>query len=483
MAAHALNPTAQLPGAAPHLRLVALRGATVWPAPPPLQLQEPVLSGTLKRCLLLALLLHVWLVLMLGSAPGGTAAPGQGVAGSLNITLKGPETPGATEEAAPPAPVLPEGPSGSAAQPRWGGAVREQAQPLPATPGAAQLGRWAATPQPAEAREVPPPPPGRVVEERAETGPVPLPVPTPVSTPVPVPAPVLADSPSTLPAPAPPPEPAPAPVERRLAANPAAAAPARLPELAPALAAPAVVPLPAPELAPLPAPAALTPRLQRLAPATATELPVLAPFTPAAPVAPVAAPLAQVPNLPNLPSVPSVPNVPASPVPPALQAPPALPEPVAVPAPAPAAARPAAPAMAPSATPSTAPSPTAAAASPSPSPSQAPPALPAAATTPGAPDAGSRLGSDVATPPAAAASVPPRLNLQLSRPRGGELSRGRSAGALPVLPRPPEVDDKLGRDIARSAKPDCREAHRGAGIVGALALAADALKTEGGCKW
>ena len=267
MAAHALNPTAPLHGAAPHLRLVALRGATVWPAPPPLQLQEPVLSGTLKRCLLLALLLHVWLVLMLGSAPGGTAAPGQGVAGSLNITLKGPETPGATEEAAPPAPVLPEGPSGSAAQPRWGGAVREQAQPLPATPGAAQLGRWAATPQPAEAREVPPPPPGRVVEERAEAGQVQLPVPTPVSVstpvpvqvpvpvpvpmPVPAPAPVLADSPSTLPAPAPPPEPAPAPVERRLAANPAAAAPARLPELAPALAAPEVVPLPAPELAPL----------------------------------------------------------------------------------------------------------------------------------------------------------------------------------------------------------------------------------------
>jgi Meckel syndrome type 1 protein len=465
MAAHALNPTAPLPGAAPHLRLVALRGATVWPAPPPLQLQEPVLSGTLKRCLLLALLLHVWLVLMLGSAPGGTAAPGQGVAGSLNITLKGPETPGATEEAAPPAPVLPEGPSGSAALPRWGGAVREQAQPLPATPGAAQLGRWAATPQPAEAREVPPPPPGRVVEERAEAGPVQLPVP------VPAPVPVLADSPSTLPAPAPPPEPAPAPVERRLAANPAAAAPARLPELAPALAAPAVVPLPAPELAPLPAPAALTPRLQRPAPGTAAELPVLAPLTPAAP-------LAQVPNLPNLPSVP---NLPASPAPPSLQAPPALPEPVAVPAPAPAAARPVAPAMAPSATPSTATSPTPAAASPSPS--QAPPALPAAATTPGAPDAGSRLGSDVATPPAAAASVPPRLNLQLSRPRGGELSRGRSAGALPVLPRPPEVDDKLGRDIARSAKPDCREAHRGAGIVGALALAADALKTEGGCKW
>ena len=38
-----------------------------------------------------------------------------------------------------------------------------------------------------------------------------------------------------------------------------------------------------------------------------------------------------------------------------------------------------------------------------------------------------------------AASAPPRLNLELARPRGGELSRYDTRGALPVLPRPPEV--------------------------------------------
>ncbi|KPF97008.1 hypothetical protein IP87_12820, partial [beta proteobacterium AAP121] len=111
----------------------------------------------------------------------------------------------------------------------------------------------------------------------------------------------------------------------------------------------------------------------------------------------------------------------------------------------------------------------------------APEALPPARA--GQPDAGPQLGRDVATPPAPAASVLPRLNLQLQRPRGGELSRGRSAGALPVLPRLPEVDEKLGRDIAKSAKADCREAYRGGGLAAAVPLVADALKKDSGCKW
>jgi hypothetical protein len=109
--------------------------------------------------------------------------------------------------------------------------------------------------------------------------------------------------------------------------------------------------------------------------------------------------------------------------------------------------------------------------------------LPPAAFAPGAADAGSRLGADVATPPSAAASAPPRLNLQLARPRGGELSRGRSGGFLPVLPRPPEVDEKLGRDIAKSAKQDCKDAYRGAGLLAVVPLAAQALKADSGCKW
>ena len=193
MAAHAL----QFPPAVPHLRLVPSRPAAVWPAPPLLPAPEPALSPSMKRCLLLALLLHVWLVLMLGSAPGGTAAPGQGVAGTLNITLQGPETPGATEEMAPALPAPLEGAPGSAALPRWGGVVREQAAVVPGTPGAAQLGLWSATPQPADLPAAPPPLPGRVVEERAQ------PVQALPAQPPPVPAPVPAPVPELMAAPVP----------------------------------------------------------------------------------------------------------------------------------------------------------------------------------------------------------------------------------------------------------------------------------------
>ncbi|RZJ06954.1 MAG: hypothetical protein EOP39_17695, partial [Rubrivivax sp.] len=42
----------------------------------------------LQRCLLLAVLLHIWLVLVFGNATG-SAAPGQGVWGSMTVKLLG----------------------------------------------------------------------------------------------------------------------------------------------------------------------------------------------------------------------------------------------------------------------------------------------------------------------------------------------------------------------------------------------------------
>jgi hypothetical protein len=111
---------------------------------------------------------------------------------------------------------------------------------------------------------------------------------------------------------------------------------------------------------------------------------------------------------------------------------------------------------------------------------------PAAAVSPSmtaSPEAGTREGHDVATPASNAASAVPRLNLELSRPRGGELSRGSARGALPLLPRPPEVDDKLAREIEKAAKTDCRKAYAGAGLLAVVPLAADALGKAGGCKW
>lgn len=387
----------------------------------------PAPSPTLARCLLLAVLLHLWAVLLLGNAPGGTARPGEGVWGSINVTLRGPETRGATA-LPPPAPELREGPPGEAPAPRYGGAVREAAPAPEAEPGAAQLGRWAdapapvppavaplpptpaaAVPTPVPLPPLPPPPPGRVVEESLSLPPLAAPqaalaAPAPLAPPpaVAVPAPALA-----APLAAPPPE----PVLRRLeghATGTAARADTAAPLApTPTLTAPAAaLPLPQALAAALPSPTALRPAMA----APAAESQPLAP-TPAMTPAPAPAPL---------------------PGPPALQAP-------LRPAPAPA--------------------------------------------TPGLPDAGSRVGADVATPPAAAASTPPRLNLELARPRGGELSRGGARGVLPVLPRPPELDGKLARDIEKAAKEECRKAHAGNGLLALGPLLADALKKDGGCKW
>ena len=100
----------------------------------------------------------------------------------------------------------------------------------------------------------------------------------------------------------------------------------------------------------------------------------------------------------------------------------------------------------------------------------------------GRPDAGAQLGHDVATAPSAPASAP-RLNLDLPRTRGGELSRQSSLGVLSLLPRPPELPDKLAREINKAAKPDCREAYGGAGLLAVVPLALDALRSQGGCKW
>lgn len=99
----------------------------------------------------------------------------------------------------------------------------------------------------------------------------------------------------------------------------------------------------------------------------------------------------------------------------------------------------------------------------------------------GAPDAGVRLGHDVATPPAQPSSAP-RLNLDLVRPRGGEISRQTAPGVLELLPHPPERKSKLAEDIEKAAKPDCRKAYSGLGLLAVVPLAIDAVK-DSGCRW
>lgn len=123
-------------------------------------------------------------------------------------------------------------------------------------------------------------------------------------------------------------------------------------------------------------------------------------------------------------------------------------------------------------------------ASTTPAPAGAPaPAGTARAVPAGAPDAGARVGFDVATPPSLPASAP-RLNLELVRPRGGELSRGAATGVLRVLPRPPEpaAKSKLAEGLEKAQKPDCRQAYSAMGLAAAAPLARDAV-TGDGCRW
>jgi len=78
----------------------------------------------LSQCLLLAVLLHALLLLWIGTAPGGTARPGDGVWGRLNVTLTGGT---AAENAVRPqaAPTsAQQGPVGKGRQERHGGVVR-----------------------------------------------------------------------------------------------------------------------------------------------------------------------------------------------------------------------------------------------------------------------------------------------------------------------------------------------------------------------
>ncbi len=132
----------------------------------PISSLQRAANRQMSQCLALAVLLHIWLVLMFGNATG-TAPPGEGVWGRLNVTLVGAKSePGSGMPQ--PLSAAPVGPVGRAKQERFGGTVRpiEDAQSkakLPSTPGAAELGAWndkrveasQATQAPREARPAP----------------------------------------------------------------------------------------------------------------------------------------------------------------------------------------------------------------------------------------------------------------------------------------------------------------------------------------
>jgi hypothetical protein len=121
-------------------------------APPRAVRQRPQLKGgQLDRSLILAGLLHVWLAVLVGTAPGdareGEAAGG----GKLTVRLQGPTTnaPGGSTTA-----QADRGPVGDAPSRRYGGTVRREDEPAPPDrPGAAREGEWA--PEPAAVKQLP----------------------------------------------------------------------------------------------------------------------------------------------------------------------------------------------------------------------------------------------------------------------------------------------------------------------------------------
>lgn len=456
--------------------------ALVWP-------QALVLP--LPRFVLLAVLLHVWLVLMLGNAPGGTAREGQGVFGRLNITLQGAPVGPPGLPTPPPLPATPTGAPGPAETQRFGGALRTALPQDALPPGAARLGDWAPV-----------------------RGDRPLGEPAAAAPDAAAPAPPAPEVPA---APSPPPQPV-ATAPTTFGATPLLGLQRTLVPLAPGdTALPRVPPAPVAALPAVPAPQAgavaaplkqlsAAPLVQappetalRATPsAAATQSLALTPVPlPSAPLAAAsaekqlasglpperslaAAALAEVGRAIATPLLGAVPAAEGRALAAALVQAPA-------PAPLPSPAVPTAPTLA-----VTGGAAAAAVAAPLQSPPNPGAALSLVDTAPnhaanraassGAPDAGSRVGNDVATLPSTPASAPKRLNLDLPRLRGGELSRYSTTGLLPALPRPPEVPDKLGSAIEKTAREDCRKAYAGAGLLAVVPLAVDAVR-DGGCKW
>ena len=481
---------------------LALPTMQAWTTPqPPLRWED---HAPLMRCLVLALLLHGLVIAIFGTAPGGSLREGDSLWGAIEVRLGGVGPANSPGNADVPLPYT--GPVGRAAEPRWGGEVR-QAPPRPSPePGAAELGTWNPVPALPLARE-----PAPSLPQAAEPAPVAAPQPT-LTRPEPK-APERRDEPAARATTAPPMLDPPA----RPAPEPAAL-PSTAPRLAPTetLEAPVLErpkeslreiarPQPAPEL---PKPAA-PPAPQREEPAPAPARPVIT--APASPVPPPA-PIERLPAVAAPVPSPIPVEVPAAPVSPAVQAPvetplraPAAPErvttPEPTPAPAPAAQAvpvppPVTPAPAPAAVKSpattepadnggrsTAPA-TQATRDAEPAPAQRSPAPASdgqARPAAGNPDAGARIGSDRATPPTAPASAP-TLNLELPRARGALPSTLGTRGVLNLVPPPPERKSKLAEDIEKAGKTDCRTAYNGMGPLAVVPLAIDAVR-NGGCKW
>ena len=446
---------------------------------------------SLAHCLLLAALLHLWLVALVGTAPG-RSAPGSDMPwGAIQIRLGGSgpaDSTGRSDDVLPGA-----GLAGRAAEPRFGGTVRE-AQPLPLPePGAADLGPRSPQPAPALLHSLPAPALQRIDPAPAPAAPAVLAQPEPraagrqddpvrptpaapaVPEPVQKPLPEAAQAPYTAP---------------RLSPVDSAEAPVldRPPEALRDIAQP--MPQVRPGLRERPTPA---PRrddgMQPAAESMESPLRQL-PFDPplpalAAPIQtvrppPVPTPLSTSPLTPPPTALPVSPETPAPPPDERLPPPPApaplqrvdpLPlrtlDALDLPRGGPSLLAPpvlggvesvALPAAVPSASLLTVPAPPQA-----PAPSKVARGLPDRAGTP--------------APPASAAP------LNLSLPIGRDALAGAGQPRVLNLQLPAGTrKSTLAEAIAKSAKSDCRKAYSGLGLLAVVPLAVDAAR-EGGCRW
>lgn len=118
--------------------------------PPPAARQpRPQLKDEqLRRSLLLAGLLHVWLAVLVGTAPGDARQDEQAGGGRLTVRLQG-----AAQTGGAPDTQADRGPVGDAPSRRFGGVVRREDEPAPPDrPGAAREGEWA--PQPSTVKQL-----------------------------------------------------------------------------------------------------------------------------------------------------------------------------------------------------------------------------------------------------------------------------------------------------------------------------------------
>lgn len=406
-------------------------------------------GSTLQRSLLLALLLHLWLVLLFGNVSGG-AAPGEGVWGRLTVRLAGPVGAPAPSDARTPLNA-------------------DQPSAVPAATGG-RPARAAAT-QPTDTAPPSPPPVQRLPDGfRPLDAAAALPPPPALPQ---TPAVVLPDSP--LP---PPVQRLEGPATAREAARLPAASGLQAPAPQAALPADLAQPLPAPSqrlearpdtrpdagLGDLPQPALLrpaaTPRLGDLPaidmPAAVQRLEVPAVAAPLQRLSPGPA-AARVQDLAPTPELPA----PVQRLDAEATASSPSPTPLRVQAPAPSTAATAALQSVSAALPGRVGAPSATDA--------------AGPTTAAGPGVGSEPG------PASSAPAPALRPLNLSLPRG-DLAARRGPGVLELLPQPPERKSKLEKALDGASPEDCRKAYADKGLLAVVPLAVDAVRGKG-CQW